>query len=268
MAYIGNTPADKYQTLQKQSFTTSATDTYTLSYAVTNPQDLGLFINNVRQNPNDAYTVSGTTLTLSSAITSSDTMYAVFLGRAVETVAPAIGSVTNSMLANSSITLNGSAVSLGGSASVANTPSFQAYLGSAQTGISDSTEVKVNINTEVFDTDNAYDNSTNYRFTPQVAGKYFCYGQVAINGLNPSNMYQGITRIKKNGSTVLGQLWDYRTDGIGYTMSPSVSGIIEMNGSTDYIELYIYHVKGTTDTSQIQPGQDETRFMAFKLIGV
>ena len=118
MAYIGNIPAEKYQTLQKQSFTTSATDTYTLSYAVTNPQDLALFINNVRQNPNDAYTVSGTTLTLSSAITSSDTMYAVFLGRAVETIAPATGSVTNSMLANSSITLNGSAVSLGGSATI------------------------------------------------------------------------------------------------------------------------------------------------------
>jgi hypothetical protein len=101
MAYIGNIPADKYQTLQKQSFTTSATDTYTLSYAVTNPQDLGLFINNVRQNPNDAYTVSGTTLTLSSAITGSDTMYAVFLGRAVETVAPAIGSVTLGMLSAS-----------------------------------------------------------------------------------------------------------------------------------------------------------------------
>lgn len=99
MAYIGNTPADKFQTLQKQSFTTSATDTYTLSYSVTNPQDLALFINNVRQNPNDAYTVSGTTLTLSSAITGSDTMYAVFLGRAVETIAPAVGSVTNAMLA-------------------------------------------------------------------------------------------------------------------------------------------------------------------------
>ena len=101
MSYIGNIPAEKYQTLQKQSFTTSATDTYTLSYSVTNPQDLALFINNVRQNPNDAYTVSGTTLTLSSAITSSDTMYAVFLGRAVETIAPATGSVTNDMLAGS-----------------------------------------------------------------------------------------------------------------------------------------------------------------------
>jgi len=127
MAYIGNRPADKYQTLQKQSFTTSATDTYTLDYAVTNPQDLALFINNVRQNPNDAYSVSNTTLTLSSSITGSDTMYAVFLGRAVETVAPALSSVTNDMLAgsisnaklaNSSITLNGSAVSLGGSATI------------------------------------------------------------------------------------------------------------------------------------------------------
>ena len=54
-------------------------------------------------------------------------MYAVFLGRAVETISPATGSVTNAMLAgsiansklaNSSVTLNGSAVSLGGSANV------------------------------------------------------------------------------------------------------------------------------------------------------
>ena len=98
MGYIGSIPADKYQTLQKQSFSTSATDTYTLSYAVTNPQDLALFINNVRQNPNDAYTVSGTTLTLSAAITGSDTMYAVFLGKAVETIAPATGTVNLDML--------------------------------------------------------------------------------------------------------------------------------------------------------------------------
>jgi len=136
MAYIGNIPADKYQTLQKQSFSTSATDTYTLSYAVTNPQDLALFINNVRQNPNDAYTVSGTTLTLSSSITGSDTMYAVFLGRAVETVAPALSSVTNDMLAgsinesklagsipnaklaNSSVTVNGTSIALGASGTI------------------------------------------------------------------------------------------------------------------------------------------------------
>jgi hypothetical protein len=37
---------------------------------------------------------------------------------------------------------------------------------------------KVQIDTEVFDTDRYYDNTTNYRFTPLVAGKYFVYGNI------------------------------------------------------------------------------------------
>jgi len=100
LSYIGNTPAEKYQTLQKQSFTTSATTGYTLSYSVSSPQDIALYINNVRQNPNSSYTVSGTTLTLTSATTGTDVMYAVFLGKSVGTIAPALGSVTRNMLAN------------------------------------------------------------------------------------------------------------------------------------------------------------------------
>ena len=40
---------------------------------------------------------------------------------------------------------------------------------------------KVQFDTEIFDTDNAYDNY-NYRFTPQVAGKYFVYVQDIDNG--------------------------------------------------------------------------------------
>ena len=99
MAYIGNTPAEFYQTLEKQSFTTSATTTYTLNFSVTNPQEIALFINNIRQNPNSSYTVSNlTTLTLSSATSSSDVMYAVFLGKSVGTIAPALNSVTTDML--------------------------------------------------------------------------------------------------------------------------------------------------------------------------
>ena len=120
MSYVGNTPADKFLTLEKQQFSVSATTGYTLSHSVSSPQDIALFINNVRQNPNSSYTVSGTALTLSSPGTSSgDTMYCVFLGKAIGTVAPATGSVTNNMLVNSGITLNGSAVSLGGSATIA-----------------------------------------------------------------------------------------------------------------------------------------------------
>ena len=49
-----------------------------------------------------------------------------------------------------------------------NFPAFEAYLGSSQT-FSDQTTVKVNFNTEIFDSDSCYDASTNYRFTPTVS---------------------------------------------------------------------------------------------------
>lgn len=101
MSYIGNTPGDKFLTLEKQVFTTSATDTYSLDREVSSVNDIELFLNNVRQEPTEAYTISGTTLTLASAITASDSMYCIYQGRAVGTQSPAVGSVTNAMLAGS-----------------------------------------------------------------------------------------------------------------------------------------------------------------------
>jgi len=53
------------------------------------------------------------------------------------------------------------------------TPSFLAYRSGSTQSISSGAAVKVQLNSELYDTDNAFDNSTNYRFTPQVAGKYF-----------------------------------------------------------------------------------------------
>jgi len=103
LAYIGTIPAEAYTSFAVQHFTTSATDTFTLDFPVANENEIALFINNVRQEPGSsyAYTASGTTLTLSSAITGSDSMYCVFIGKAVQTVTPASGSVTNDMLAGS-----------------------------------------------------------------------------------------------------------------------------------------------------------------------
>lgn len=98
MPFIGNQPADKFLTLEKQVFTTSATDTYTLDREVSSVNDLELFLNNVRQEPTEAYTISGTTLTLASAITSSDSMYCVYQGRAVGTTKPADNTVTGDMM--------------------------------------------------------------------------------------------------------------------------------------------------------------------------
>ena len=109
MAYQGNIPALSYTSFAVQHFTTSATTSYTLDYSVANENEIRLVINNVVQQPGSsyAYTASGTTLTLSAATSATDTMYAVFLGKAVQTVTPASGSVTNAMLGETITVANG-----------------------------------------------------------------------------------------------------------------------------------------------------------------
>jgi hypothetical protein len=116
--YIGQAPANKFLTLDKQTFTTSATDTYSLDRTVSSANEIELFLNNVRQEPIEAYTVSGSTLTLASAITSSDTMYCIYQGKAIGTVSPSTNSVSNGMLVNSSITVNGTSIDLGASGNI------------------------------------------------------------------------------------------------------------------------------------------------------
>jgi len=106
LPYIGNTPAEKYAAFNVQHFTTSATTSYTLDRAIANELDIRLVINNVIQQPGigKAYTASGTTLTLTSATTNTDTMYAVYIGKAIQTVTPGAGSVGTTALQDNSVT--------------------------------------------------------------------------------------------------------------------------------------------------------------------
>jgi len=106
MAYIGNTPAENYASFETETFTVSATASYTLSHAVANENEIRLVINGVVQQPGSgkAYTASGTTLTLSSATASGDSMYAVYLGRALQTVNPPNASVGTAQLGSDAVT--------------------------------------------------------------------------------------------------------------------------------------------------------------------
>ena len=101
--FIGNVPAEKYTALQRQTFSSPTGTSHTLSYSVTNSDDLLLYINNVKQDPAD-YTASGTSLTTPSLV-SGDTMYALFYGRATETVNPPDNSVGNSAMADDAVGL-------------------------------------------------------------------------------------------------------------------------------------------------------------------
>ena len=107
MAYIGNIPAESFISFEKQVFTIVNSQTaYTLSHSVVNENDIRLVVNNVVQEPGSgkAYTASGTTLTLSAALVNgTDTMYCVFLGRAIQTVNPPNASVGSAQVADSLI---------------------------------------------------------------------------------------------------------------------------------------------------------------------
>ena len=105
MSYVGNTPALKYVNFAVQHFTTSATTSYTLDQSVSDEVEIALFINNVRQEPGSSYsyTATGTALTLSQATANTDSMYCVFIGKAVETNNPPAGSVNTSELVDNAV---------------------------------------------------------------------------------------------------------------------------------------------------------------------
>ena len=78
---------------------------------------------------------------------------------------------------NAIMTSDGAGVVTPNASGIKNTPAFEAYLAGNQ-AISDNTATKVQFDTEQFDADSVYDNSSNYRFTPGVGGKYLCYSTI------------------------------------------------------------------------------------------
>lgn len=88
MSYLGNTPAARFSAMAKQTITGDGTASYTLDHAVGNEQEIEVFVNNVRQEPGSgkAYTVSGTALTMTGNVASTDDFYVVFQGKAQQTV--------------------------------------------------------------------------------------------------------------------------------------------------------------------------------------
>ena len=122
-------------------------------------------------------------------------------------------------------------------------PAFSAYT-SSTFSVADQTYVKVPCNSEYFDTNNNYDSTTNYRFTPTVAGYYQIQGACFIS---PPNQTSGfILTLYKNGSEY--QQLHRNQFGTSFNQMASGGVIVYLNGSTDYVELYVWHNGGSTRT--------------------
>jgi hypothetical protein len=133
-------------------------------------------------------------------------------------------------------------------ASVSNGPAFSAYRGTSAQSITQNTYTKVQLNTENFDSDNCFDSTTNYRFTPTKAGKY---QMNAVALLSQSAAARLIIVIYKNGTAHL-RLYDNTTSSSAPTGGAST--LIDMNGTTDYLELYVYSAAATQTVDAYSSG--------------
>ena len=110
MPYMGNTTR-KASDIRRFNATSSTSATHTLTWTPPNEQSIIVTINGVKQQE-DAYSVSGTTLTLTSALVSSDKLEVIGINDLGTTITPASNSINASMIQSAVITnteINGSA---------------------------------------------------------------------------------------------------------------------------------------------------------------
>ena len=172
---------------------------------------------------------------MSSVVISGDTSGAITLS------APAVAGTNTATLpaATGTVMVSG------------NMPAFSAYLSSSQS-ISGNTWTKIQCNTKEFDTNSNYDNATNYRFTPTVAGYY----QIVVGfGQNVTGGTLSLMAIYKNGSA-----YKYGTAVTTFSGSVNMTCLVFMNGSTDYVEAYGF-ISGASGF-QFNGGQANTYFQA------
>jgi len=122
-------------------------------------------------------------------------------------------------------------------------PAFSAYQ-SAGTTYGASTPTKVAFQVKEFDTNSAFDNTTNYRFQPTVSGYYQISGTVCGNA---ASSYL-VAALYKNGA-VYKSGSSYGTTGV--TPNSSIAALVYLNGSTDYVELWVQAATGGTTSTGV-----------------
>ena len=314
MSYLGQTTL-KSSDIRRVDVTSSTSATHTLTWTAPNEQSLIVTINGVKQQNN--YTVSGTTLTLDTALVATDELEVIGINDIGTTITPADGSVNTIQLANDAVTADKLANSINteiaantakvtnathtgdvtgataltiandavdiamlsatgtadattflrgdnawASAGGDNTPSFSVTIAASQ-NFSDSTWTKVEWDTEVWDTDSAFDSTTNYRFTVPAGegGKYvFQYG-AGFDNVDDSEYFE--MQLYKNAGGISRSRFR--------SWSPASRKPIFQNGSyvidlaaADYVEAWCRHVEG--GTIPIEVGY--SYFAGYKLIGV
>ena len=114
-------------------------------------------------------------------------------------------------------------------------PAFSAFQNSAQS-IPATTDTKLQFQAEEFDTNNNFDSTTNYRFTPTVAGYYQLTGGVRYS----SGAATTYLSFLKNGTTSKRTSMPISSDQFYGSV------LMYFNGTTDYVEMWVYALGAAT----------------------
>ena len=143
-----------------------------------------------------------------------------------------------------------------------NAPYFYAKRSGNQ-ALTDAVTTKITFGDEVYDSDGCYDPTTNHRFTPTTAGKYFISSSATFDAGGTDRFHQIYYYIKKNGSTLAVVGADDYDNFLGYAKPVTLTAIVDMNGTSDYIEMYAYFNVITGSGSLI--GNAYSNFSGFKI---
>ena len=151
---------------------------------------------------------------------------------------------------------SGTATGFGG----ANTPAFYSYKNANQT-ITSGTITKITFETEQFDVGSGYDSN---KFQPQTAGKYYIETGLTMQA-GTSEMIESRIYIYKNGSNYSYAYGAHQNNYSNYE-ARTWSSIIEMNGSSDYVEIYCRCTDNSGNPSVAEHSPRGSWFQGFKLI--
>ena len=126
-------------------------------------------------------------------------------------------------------------------------------------------ETIITLDTEILDSANAFASN---KFTPQEAGKYFIAAQFSgsDDAYTSGNLAYIVLKIRKNGSGYESRSVFNLNNNPGRQGSLSVQAIVDLNGSSDYVDFSAE--VGTNDSSTGRIIGDYARASGYKLIGV
>ena len=156
------------------------------------------------------------------------------------------------------------------SGAIANTPAFSVYPSSA-TSLSDVTNTKIAFNTEILDTDSAFNTSTNRFTVPSGKGGYYQINLKAVFEELGGEFSQVVLMLYKNGSNISED--NIYSGGLGSGFgtterwSRSISRIVYLNAG-DYVEGFAYINETSGNAGEVSATQDRTTFDGYRLIGI